>query len=246
MRKYMNDSFADNDYYWDRFYSKTMGQYYTQIEQSFIRDCLTTHLTKPTVIFDIGGGSGRIAISLYRDGHRVLVGETDPLPLKILHHRESAIPSILVSGEATRYPIRASSLDCVLCLGLPSLIESDWFFSECSRILKCKGIAIFTTDNKYSYRGFYKKFLFKEDVRTYPWKKLHYASSFRQVRLRLRNAGFKLVRARGFNWLPAPCTSNSQLVPYLALIERLLHLNALVSLSPWTIIEARKIKEYAS
>ncbi|GAI73262.1 unnamed protein product, partial [marine sediment metagenome] len=86
--------------------------------------------------FDIGGGSGRIAIPLYRDGHRVLVGEIDALALKILHHRESAIPSILVSGEATRYPIRASSLDCVLCLGVPSLIESDWFFSECNRMLK--------------------------------------------------------------------------------------------------------------
>jgi len=40
MRKYVNDSFVNSEYYWDRFTAIVMGQYLTQIEQSFIQESL--------------------------------------------------------------------------------------------------------------------------------------------------------------------------------------------------------------
>jgi len=60
--------------------------------------------------------------------------------------------------------------------------------------------------------------------------------------VRLGNAGFKITRANGFYWLPVSRGSNNRLVPYFALVEKLLHLDLLPSLSPWIIIEGRKFK----
>jgi len=218
-----------------------MGKYLTQVQGSFIEECLMLDLTKPAVIFDVGGGTGRFAIPFYRNGYRVIVEEIDPLPLKILLNREPAIPLILLDSKVKLFPIKESSVDCVLCIGVPSLIESEWFFCECNRILKQNGIIIFNTYNRYSYKGFYKKFVLKEDFK-YPWKKRNYASSFQQIKLRLKNAGFKLTRAKGYNWLSASYASNTKLTPYFAAIERLLRLDLLLCLSPWIIIQARKIK----
>ena len=204
------------------------------------------HLAKPAVIFDAGGGTGRFAIPLYRNGYQVIVEEINPLPLKILLNREPAIPLILLDSKVKLFPIKESSVDCVLCIGVYSLIESEWFFCECNRILKQNGIIIFTHYNRHSYKGFYKKFVlkedFSEDFSKHPWKKLNYASSFQQIKLRLKNAGFKLTRAKGYHWPPASYASNTKLVPYFAAIERLLCLDLLVSLSPWIIIQARRIK----
>jgi len=242
MREYINDSLVNSDYYWDRVTTTVMGQYLTQVEENFIQECLMLHLTKPAVIFDVGGGTGKFAIPIHRNGYRVIVEETDFLPLKILHHREPAIPIILLDSKAKHFPIKESSVNCVLCIEVIPLMESKWLFSECNRILKQNGIFIFTTHNRYSYKGFYKKLLLKEDLSKYHWKKFHYVSSFQQMKLRLKNADFKLIRAKGFNWLPASRASNNELIPYFALIEKLLCLDLLLSLSPWIIIEARKIK----
>jgi len=242
MRKYVNDSFVNSDYYCDRDTATVMGQYLTHVEGSFIQESLMLHLAKPAVIFDAGGGSGRFAVPIYRNGYRLIVEEINPLPLKILRNREPAIPLILLDSKAEHFPIKESSVDCVLCIEVHSLIQLEWFFSECNRILKQNGIIIFTTHNRYSYKGFYKKLILREDFSKYHWKKSHYASSYQQIKLRLKNAGFELTRAKGFNWVPALRASNNKLIPYFALIEKLLHLNLLLSLSPWVIIQATKIK----
>ena len=242
MRKYVDDSLVNSDYYWDRFTATVMGQYLTQIEQSVIQESLMLHLAKPAVILDAGGGTGRFAVPLYRNGYRVIVEEINPLPLKILRNREPAIPSILLDGKVKHFSIKGSSVDCLLCIEVFRLIQSGWFFSECNRILKQNGIVIFTTHNRYSYKGFYKKFLLKEDFEKHPWEKFNYTSSFRQIKLRLKSASFELIRAKGFNWFPASRASSSKLIPYFASMERWLRLDLLLSLSPWIIIEARKVK----
>jgi len=240
MRKHIDDSLVNSDYYCDRVAATLMGKYSTQVEGSFIEESLMLHLTKPAVIFDAGGGTGRFAISLYRNGYRVTVEEINPLPLRILRHREPAIPVILLDSKAKHFPIKEASIDCILCIEADSLVLLEWFFSECNRILKDNGIIIFTLLNRFSYKGFYKKFILREDFEKHPWKKSHYAISFRQIKSRLRNAGFRITRAKGFYWLPVSRESNNKLVPYFALIEKLLHLDLLPSLSPRTIIRARK------
>jgi len=242
MRKHVDDSLVNSDYYCDRVAATAMGQYSTQVEGSFIQKALMLHLAKPAVIFDAGGGSGRFAIPLYRNGYRVIVEETNPLPLRILRCREPGIPVVLLDSKAKHFPIKQDSVDCILCIEADSLVLLEWFFSECNRILKNNGIIIFTLLNRLSYKGFYKKYILREDYSKCPWKKSHYATSFRRIKVRLGIAGFKITRTKGFYWLPVSRESNNRLVPYCAFIEKLLHLGLLTSLSPRIIIGARKIK----
>jgi len=155
---------------------------------------------------------------------------------------EPAIPVILLDSKAKHFPIKEASIDCILCIEADSLVLLEWFFSECNRILKGNGIIIFTLLNRFSYKGFYKKFVLREDFSKHIWKKLHYATSFRRIKSRLRNADFKITIAKGFYWLPVSRESNSKLVPYCAFIENVLHLHLLPSLSPRIMIEARKVK----
>jgi len=242
MRKHIDDSLVNSDYYCDRLAATSMGKYSTYVEGSFIQESLMLHLAKSAVIFDVGGGSGRFAIPLYRNGYRVIVEETNPLPLRILRCREPAIPLILLDSKAKHFPIKEASVDCILCIEADSLVLLEWFFSECNRILKGNGIIIFTILNRFSYKGFYKKLILREDFSKHLWEKSHYGTSFRRIKLRLRNAGFKITGAKGFYWLPVSRESNSKLVPYFALIEKLLHLDLLPSLGPRIIIRARKIE----
>jgi len=242
MRKHVDDSLVKSDYYCDRAAATAMGQYSTQVEGSFIQEALMLHLPKPAVIFDAGGGSGKFAIPLYRNGYRVIVEEANSLPLRILRRREPAIPLILLDSKAKHFPIKEASVDCILCIEAGSLVLLEWFFSECNRILKDNGIIIFTILNRFSYKGFYKKLILREDFSKHLWKKSHYATSFRQIKSRLGNAGFKITRANGFYWLPVSRESNNKLVPYFALIERVVRLDLLVCLSPRIIIRARKIE----
>jgi len=242
MRQHIDDSLVNSDYYCDRVAATAMGQYSTKVEGSFIEESLMLHLTKAAVIFDAGGGTGRFAIPLYRNGYRVIVEETNPLPLRILRCREPGIPVILLDSKAEHFPIKEASVDCILCIEADSLVLLEWFFSECNRILKNNGIIIFTLLNRLSYKGFYKKFILREDCSKHPWKKSHYATSFRRIKVRLGIAGFKITRANGFYWLPVSRESNNRLVPYCVFIEKLLHLGLLTSLSPRIMIRARKIK----
>jgi len=242
MKKYVNDSFVNSDYYCDRMAATLMGKYSTRVEGSFIKESLMLHLAKSAVIFDAGGGTGRFAIPLYRNGYRVIVEETNPLPLRILRNREPAIPLILLDSKAKHFPIKKASVDAVLCIEADSLVLLEWFFSECNRILKDNGIIVFTILNRFSYKGFYKKLILREDFGKHLWKKSHYAISFRRIKARLRKAGFKTTRAKGYYWLPVSRESNNKLIPYFALIEELLYLDLMPSLSPRIIIRARKLK----
>lgn len=53
--KHTNDSSVNSAYYFDQDIATVMGQYLTQIEQRFIQECLMLHLSKPAVVFDVGG-----------------------------------------------------------------------------------------------------------------------------------------------------------------------------------------------
>ena len=240
MRKHVDDFFVNSDYYGDRVAVTAMGQYSTQVEGNFIQKGLMFHLAKPAVILDAGGGNARFAIPFHRNGCRVIVEEIDPLPLMILRRREPAIPVILLDSRAKHFPIKEASIDCILCIEADSRALLEWFFPECNRILKDNGIIVFTILNRFSYKGFYKKLILREDFSEHPWKKSHYAASFHRIKSRLKNAGFDITEAKGFYWLPVSRESDNKLVPYFALIEKLSHLDLLTSLSPRIIIRGRK------
>lgn len=238
----MDSSPAMSEYYCDRINATAMGQYCTSVEKRFIEESLLLCLTQSAVIFDAGGGTGRFAIPLYRNRYRVIVEETNLLPLKILRRREPQIPVVLADGKANHFPIKEASFNCILCIEADALVLLEWFFPECNRLLKRNGIMIFTILNRLSYKSFYKKLILREDFGKYPWKKKHYATSLRQTESRLGNAGFRVLRAKGFYWLPVSRESNNRLIPFYARIEEFLPLNLLSPLSPRIMIRARKVK----
>ena len=231
-----------SEYYCDRINATAMGQYCTRLEKSFIEESLLLYLTQSAIIFDAGGGTGRFAIPLYRNGYRVMLEETNLLPLKILRQREPAIPVVLVDRKADHFSIKEASVNCILCIEADALVLLKWFFPECNRILKKNGIIIFTILNRLSYKSFYKKLILRENFGKYSWKKNHYATSLRQTESCLRNAGCQRLRAKGFYWLPVSRESNNRLIPFYARIEESLLLELLSPLSPRIMIRARKVK----
>ena len=123
-----------------------MGQYLTKIEREFINQCLVNNSALKRIL-DVGGGSGRHAVPVYKMGYKVIVTEVNPVPLRKLQEKEQNIPSILVGTDANLFPFKDSSFDCVLCIQINPLVEgTDW--SECSRVLRNGGIVIFVTSNK--------------------------------------------------------------------------------------------------
>jgi len=52
MRKYVNDSFVNSVYYCDRVAATAMGQYSTQVEESFIREEELENLQFPFIEMD--------------------------------------------------------------------------------------------------------------------------------------------------------------------------------------------------
>jgi hypothetical protein len=65
-----------------------------------------------------------------------------------------------------------------------------------------------------------------------------YGHSYGRFMQRLFKTGFAVMRKMGYNWLPFGRTSESRLVPFLAVVEKLFALRRIPSLSPWVIVHA--------
>jgi SAM-dependent methyltransferase len=233
---------TDNEiYYCDRDSATAAGRYLTCVEWNFITKYLCRPPIRKQCILDVGGGSGRFAMPLYAMGMDVIVEEVNSLPLRLLHKNNPAIPAILQDPQLKSFPFNDQVADYMLCIEVPDLTESDWFFPEARRILKRGGLLIFTTHNRCSYKGFYKKILLKEDGKSDDWYKIHYKSNYSQVKDRLARAGFNLIEALGFHWIPVSRASNNKLTPLFMVIERSLRLGSMVTFSPWIIMAVRKV-----
>lgn len=226
-----------DEYYWDRANGTRMGHYLTQVEGQFISHSLAHYPTVKTIL-DIGGGSGRFAIPLHRQGYRVLVAEADHVPLGKITPRMPDLPCIRISPTAQKLAIASQSIDCVLCIEVPALVDhATWFFAECHRVLRKEGLVIFTAHNGWSYKSLAKKFVRRD--------KQFYSASLLYTHKRLQHARFLPVWEQGFNWLPATRASNNGLIPLAAYLEQRFPILSthLVWLSPWVLILAQKLKE---
>ena len=61
--------------------------------------------------------------------------------------------SILVKIDDSKLPVNSNSQSIELCVGVPPTIKSDWIVHESHRVLKPRGVLVFTFWNKYSLRG---------------------------------------------------------------------------------------------
>lgn len=213
-------------YYWDEFHgvnATAMGRYLTQKELEFIEAFLKDHRLQNCL--EIGCGSGRLSIPIFKHGIKLTGIDIDALPLKLLHEREPKIKTIQADASKP-LPFADKSFDCVFAIeSMDYLTDIDSFFQECRRVLKPNGFIIFTIGNAMSYKSWLQKRFGRHQGR--------YLFSAKDVKSSLAHAGFKAINFKGYNWLPMRRESNSFLIPLASHFEQKLGLENLPSISPW-------------
>lgn len=226
---------------WDIKNRSRMGQYLTSVENSFIEERLQKN---PNVhsILDVGGGTGRFAIPLEKRGLKVTVIEVDSSTLWWLKTKSSSMNGLLISSQARIWPIKDSSVDCVLAIQIPNL-DTHWFWQECHRVLKPGGIVIASSLNSHSYKVLFHKMrpllkLIVSNKGDWVYRN-YYQRSVRDIIKTLEENQFQFELASGYNWLPSKRDSNFFLIPFLGILEKKIGLRNFAFQSPWVIFQVR-------
>lgn len=224
-----------DDYQWTEDnpagYGNAMGRYKTQVEWSFLQECLPP---APSRILDIGGGAGRFAVPLARLGYPVTVVDRSAAALRVL--RETRTNGIrVIEGDFLK--ITSDEVyDAVIA------IESVLYFVEIDlRALFCRVGSQLRSGRPFIFTGLNSK----------SWRyQLHRLRGSNAPRYRvgtpaaygeaLRQARFRVAKMRGFHWTPLPVTSDSPAVPVFAAAERHLRLDRWVEQSPWLLVAATR------
>jgi SAM-dependent methyltransferase len=219
-------------FFWDRYRDTTVGRYLTQRELAFIRHSLGT-ATQPRRLLDIACGSGRITSRLHDAGLNVVGVDYDTVALDAFRQRSKAVP--LVMGDGQRLPFAAGSFDCVVAVQCFIYFDPCRFLHECNRVLCDGGLLIFQSLNRRNYKRALKRLLGRDERYG-----LSDNLSFHEVLQTIADHSFEIHRISGYNWVPFDRYSNTALVGVAAQLEQILRLDRLYSLSPWTLIAARK------
>jgi 2-polyprenyl-3-methyl-5-hydroxy-6-metoxy-1,4-benzoquinol methylase len=224
-------------YIWDieneKTYNNRMGRYKTKCESDFINK----YAKKPKNILDVGGGSGRFAIPLHKDGHKVTVIDKNNEALEILNKRCSEIDCIsddflsVILGAGNKYEM-IIAVEVLLYI-------TDWpaFFKKVYRLLEDDGIFIFTATNKNSWRTLLRKSIrYSQNHDDYEYTIL----SSNEYSNLIRQASFRIERVNGFSWLPCKLDSNSIFVKVFSSVEKALLLKHYISQSPWLLYAVKK------
>jgi hypothetical protein len=163
--------------------------------------------------------------------------DVDAAALAICQRRVPRALCTLVSPEATTLPCETGSVRLLLCLEVFSVMDSEWFAAEASRVLSEGGVLVGVTLNRRSARGMFvrlKEYLAGESR--------FYTVSYPRWRRRMEAAGLAIVQQRGYCWFPFSRASDSPLVPLFVWLERRSGLSRLAPLSPWVAFVAQKQK----
>lgn len=220
----------DEPYFPDSANSTVMGQYLTVKEHEFI-DIFLNKKFKNRLFLDIGGGSGRFAIPIFRKGANISVLDCDLKAISKLNNKNKNIPCIIGDGE--KLPFKANTFDVVLIIeAIEYMQDKNLFIKECYRVLrKNNGLLIITILNKFSYKMFHPNRKKRPDF---------YFTSYVKFKNWLKKHQFDVESAYGFNWIPMNRTSDNFLIPFFAKLESILKLKYFPSISPWVIIFAKK------
>jgi SAM-dependent methyltransferase len=223
--------------YWSSVAQTSMGQYITQEEVSFINRAIAGLPEKPVIILDAGAGSGKLEPLLTTLASHVICTEINPELTGILAHTGSNVMPVLVKPTIRSLPLADDSVDVVVCLELPELAEQNWFYAECQRVLKHRGIMIIMSTNRFSWKGALKGLWSGDRARA---DKRYYLRTIHDVRRSVKRYGLTVRRVSGMNWAPFSRASDSPLVPLFMTFEKLMKLSRLVFCSPWVLLEVRK------
>jgi ubiquinone/menaquinone biosynthesis C-methylase UbiE len=218
-------SFSEETH-WEKAAKTRMGKYLTRIETDFIFKSITPSQT--CTVMDVGAEAGRFS-SIASEKNATVIGlDLDSYGLKRLKLKTKKVG--VIQADARKIPVKDSTFDAIFMVEVLDYIpDLDEAFTECHRTLKSDAILIFSFGNRRSLKSQLRKLSGKS-----------YMHSYSRVMQSLYRTGFSVVRKIGYSWLPFGRTSESRLIPFLALLEKLFALRRIPSLSPWVIVHGIK------
>lgn len=226
------------EYYWDVIAKTAMNRYLTEIETAFIERAIDQLGRRPAVAVDAGAGRGRLTRLLAARADHVIATEAKPELMDSLSEIAPNVVPQLVSPESAALPLQDESVDIVIAIEAAALTHSPEFHRECVRVLRPGGVFVLTLQNLVSWKGLLAR------LRRHRYRAEHGASyyewSFGELKRSLSEAGLRVDRVAGLNWLPFMRDSDSGLIGPLSIVERALGLRKLASVSPWVLVEATR------
>lgn len=114
------------------------------------------YINKTDKILDIGCGAGRTTINLYKKGYKNITGldlSTTLIDYAKTYIKNNKLDIEFINGDATKLPFKDNSFDVVIfsyngmqCI--PGKKNRDKVLSEVCRVLKPKGLYLFTAHNR--------------------------------------------------------------------------------------------------
>lgn len=217
-------------YNWDVLdplaYNNKMGHYKFTIQYNFIMKHLVKNYKK---ILDVGGGSGRFAIPIFKSGRDITVLEQRDEALELLLSRCPDIKTVCC--DFLEYDCK-EKFDFIFSIEVVNLINNwDLFFEKIYYHLNPGGKFVFTTVNPKSWREKLRKL--------HPHFQGYYHPIDEVVNIIQRHS-LTIEEIKGFCWQPFKVNSNCLFIDFFAKIEVLFGLNYFISQSPFLILAVVK------
>jgi ubiquinone/menaquinone biosynthesis C-methylase UbiE len=212
--------------HWEKAAKTRMGKYLTRVEADFILKSITPLQT--CTVMDVGAEAGRFSAIAPEKNATVIGLDLDSYGLKRLRLKTADIG--VIQADARKIPVKDGTFDAIFMIEVLDYIpDLDDAFMECHRTLKSDAVLIVSFGNRRSLKSQLRKLSGKS-----------YMHSYSRVMQSLSKTGFSVVRKMGYSWLPFGRTSESRLIPSLALLEKFFALRRIPSLSPWVIVHTVK------
>lgn len=222
-------SFSEETH-WEKAAKTRMGKYLTRIETDFVFKSIT--LSQTSTIMDVGTEAGRFSTIASGKKATVIGIDIDSYGLKRLKLKTKNVA--VIQADARKMPLKDDIFDAIIMIEVLDYISDlNEAFAECYRTLKSNATLILSFGNKRSLKSQLRKLRGKS-----------YRHSYNTVIKSLSKTGFSVVKKMGYSWLPFGRTSESRLVPFLAIIEKIFALRSIPSLSPWVIIHSFKSNKF--
>ncbi len=212
--------------HWEKAAKTRMGKYLTRLETDFIFNSIAP--SRMHMIMDVGAETGRFSL-LATDANALTIG-IDIASYGLKRLKLKAKDASVIQADARKIPLKDEVFDAIFMIEVLDYIpEAEAALMECHRTLKSTASLVLSFGNKSSLKANLRQLRGKS-----------YMHSYGVVMRFLSQTGFTVKRKMGYSWLPVGRTSESRLVPFLAVIEKIFGLRRIPRLSPWVIVHAEK------